>query len=161
MFWKIPAATVDFSAAESTPRILIIFCQIAQYMAREAEEFVDRRGVTSGVRVLDVACGTGNLAVPAARKGAQVTGVDIAPNLLEQARRRAASENLQATFEEGDAEQLSYPDEHFDVVVSMFGAMFAPRPELVAPNLSEFVAVGERSPWPTGRRREPRGRCSG
>jgi ubiquinone/menaquinone biosynthesis C-methylase UbiE len=117
------------------------FGQIARYMAREAEEFVGRLGITSGMQVLDVACGTGNVAVPAARKGAQVRGIDIAPNLLEQARQRAVSENLQATFEEGDAEQLPYPDEHFDVVTSMFGAMFAPRPEQVA---AELVRVCRR-----------------
>jgi hypothetical protein len=56
-------------------------------------------------------------------------GINIAPNLLEQARQRAVAESLEATFEEGDAEQLPYPDGHFDVVASMFGAMFAPRPE--------------------------------
>src|ERR1700733_14002362 len=90
------------------------FGQIARYSARSAEQFVDRLNIQPGTRVLDVACGTGNLAIPAARKGAQVSGVDIAPNLLEQARQRAASESLQASFEEGDAEQLRYPDAQFN-----------------------------------------------
>jgi len=81
--------------------------------------------------LLDVACGSGNLAIPAARSGAIVTGVDIATNLLEQARARAVSESLTIQFDEGDAENLLYSDAAFDVVVSMFGAMFAPRPELV------------------------------
>jgi len=112
------------------------FGQIARYTAKCAEEFVDRLQIQHGARVLDVACGTGNLAIPAARKGAHVWGVDIAPNSLEQARQRAAAEGLQATFEEGDAEQLHYPDAHFDVVMSMFGAMFGPRPELVAAELA-------------------------
>jgi SAM-dependent methyltransferase len=112
------------------------FGQIARYSARCAEEFVDRLELQPGMRVLDVACGTGNLAIPAARKGAQVWGVDIAANLLEQARQRAATEGLKAVFEEGDAEQLPYPDAHFDVVMSMFGAMFGPRPELVASELA-------------------------
>lgn len=111
------------------------FGQIARYSAKSAEEFVDRLNLQDGVRVLDVACGTGNLAIPAARKGALVTGTDIAPNLLEQARQRAAAEGLQATFEEGDAEQLPFPDAQFDVVMSMFGAMFAPRPDRVAAEL--------------------------
>jgi ubiquinone/menaquinone biosynthesis C-methylase UbiE len=93
-------------------------------------------------RVLDVACGTGNLAIPAARKGAQVWGIDIAPNSLEQARQRAAAEGLQAMFEEGDAEQLPYPDAHSDVVMSMFGAMFAPRPERVAGELARVCRSG-------------------
>ncbi len=80
------------------------FGQIARYSAKSAEEFVDRVPIEPGARVLDVACGTGDLAIPAARKGAQVWGLDIAPNLLEQARDRAAAEISQATFEEGDAE---------------------------------------------------------
>jgi SAM-dependent methyltransferase len=112
------------------------FGQIARYTTKCAEDFVDRLQIQPGARVLDVACGTGNLAIPAARKGAQVWGIDIAPNLLEQARQRAAAEGLQAAFDEGDAEQLPYPDAHFDVVMSMFGAMFGPRPELVAAELA-------------------------
>jgi SAM-dependent methyltransferase len=117
------------------------FGQIARYMERESEEFVERLGIMPGMNVLDVACGTGNVALPAARKGAQVVGIDIAPNLLEQARQRAAAASLQATFEEGDAERLPYPDGHFDLVVSMFGAMFSPSPDLVA---SELVRVCRR-----------------
>ena len=118
------------------------FGQIARYSARCAAEFVDRLQVPAGVRVLDVACGTGNLAIPAARRGALVTGVDIATNLLEQARHRAAAEKLEVAFEEGDAERLSYSDAQFDVVMSMFGAMFAPRPELVAAELSRVCRPG-------------------
>src|SRR5437016_3968526 len=79
------------------------FGQIAKYSAKAAEEFVARLGIRPGQKVLDVACGTGNLTIPAARLGAKVTGVDIAPNLLEQARARAASEGLTVTFQEGDA----------------------------------------------------------
>jgi ubiquinone/menaquinone biosynthesis C-methylase UbiE len=118
------------------------FGQIARYSAQSAEEFVDRLNIPPGMRVLDVACGTGNLAIPAARKGAQVTGVDIAPNLLEQGRQRAADEGLKATFDEGDAEQLPYPDAAFDVVMSMFGAMFGPRPERVAAELTRVCRPG-------------------
>jgi SAM-dependent methyltransferase len=118
------------------------FGQIARYSAKSAEHFVDRLRIQPGARVLDVACGTGNLAIPAARQGAQVWGVDIAPNLLEQARERASAEGLQAVFEEGDAEQLPYPDAHFDVVMSMFGAMFAPRPELAASELARVCRPG-------------------
>ena len=82
------------------------------------------------------------LAIPAARAGAQVTGVDIATNLLQQARERAAAENLSVTFDEGDAEQLPYADAHFDVVMSMFGAMFAPRPEVTAQELLRVCRPG-------------------
>jgi ubiquinone/menaquinone biosynthesis C-methylase UbiE len=118
------------------------FGQIARYSAKTAEAFVDRLQIQPGALVLDVACGTGNLAIPAARKGAQVWGIDIAPNLLEQARERAAAEGLQASFEEGDAEQLPYPGAHFDVVMSMFGAMFAPRPDRVAAELARVCRPG-------------------
>jgi len=118
------------------------FGQIAQYSAKGAEEFVNHLVISSGMRVLDVACGTGNLAIPAARRGAQVTGVDIAPNLLEQAPQRAAEQGLPATFEEGDAEQLPYPDAQFDLVLSMFGAMFAPRPERVSSELARVCRRG-------------------
>jgi SAM-dependent methyltransferase len=118
------------------------FGQIARYSSQAAEEFVSRLKIPSGARVLDVACGTGNLAIPAARLGAEVWGVDIAPNLLDQARQRATEEHLTAHFDEGDAEQLPYPDSHFDVVMTMFGAMFGPRPETVARELARVCRPG-------------------
>jgi SAM-dependent methyltransferase len=111
------------------------FGQIARYSAEEAENFVERLHLKPSLEVLDVACGTGNLAIPAARLGAKVIGVDIATNLLEQARVRAASEGLNAEFRDGDGEKLAFADAQFDVVMSMFGAMFAPRPALVAAEL--------------------------
>ena len=94
------------------------------------------------MKVLDVACGTGNQSIPAARAGAEVIGLDIAPNLLEQARKRAADENLKIEFIEGDAEKLPYDAARFDVVMSMFGAMFAPRPEVVAAELLRVCRPG-------------------
>jgi len=118
------------------------FGVVAKTVAAEAEAFVGRLGVAPGVRALDVACGTGNSALPLARLGAVVTGVDIASNLLEQARERAAKEGLAIQFDEGDAEQLTYADASFDVVVSMFGAMFAPRPELVATEFARVLKPG-------------------
>ena len=118
------------------------FGQIAKFLAEEAERFVDRLGLKPGMKVLDVACGTGNLALPAARLGATVTGVDIAPNLIEQARATAAAEGLTARFDEGDAEALPYDDAGFDVVMTMYGAMFAPRPELVAAELKRVTKPG-------------------
>ena len=118
------------------------FGVIAKTVEREADEFIDRLGIQSGARALDVACGTGNTALPLARRGAIVTGVDIAANLLVQARERAAAEGLSLQFDEGDAEQLPYPDESFDVVTTMFGAMFAPRPELVAAELARVLNPG-------------------
>src|SRR5262249_38564876 len=118
------------------------FGQIAKYSAKHAELFVERLGIQNYAKVLDVACGTGNTAIPAARAGAAVTGVDIAPNLLEQARQRAAAEDLTIQFDEGDAERLPYGDGEFDIVISMFGAMFAPRPELVAAELTRVCRSG-------------------
>lgn len=115
---------------------------IAKTISAGAEEFVHSLHIPAGTKVLDVATGTGNVAIPLARAGCIVTGVDIAPNLLEQARERAAAESLSATFDEGDAEALPYPDASFDVVVTMFGAMFAPRPELVAKELARVLRPG-------------------
>jgi SAM-dependent methyltransferase len=84
----------------------------------------------------------GNCSLPAAGAGAEVTGIDIAPNLLEQARKRAQDEKLQIRFEEGDAEDLPVGDGQFDFVLSMFGAMFAPRPERVAAELLRVCKPG-------------------
>jgi SAM-dependent methyltransferase len=120
------------------------FGQIARYTAVEAEQFIARLQLEPGTRVLDVACGTGNLAIPAARAGAVVTGVDIATNLVQAARARAREEELSAQFEEGDAESLPYADGTFDCVVSMFGAMFAPRPDRVAAELARVCRPGGR-----------------
>src|SRR4029079_12202930 len=118
------------------------FGQIAKIIEASAEEFVTRLALKSGDRLLDVACGSGNVALPAARAGAVVTGVDIATNLLEQARSRAAAEGLTVRFDEGDAEKLPYPDASFDAVISMFGVMFAPRPELSAGELLRVCRPG-------------------
>ena len=118
------------------------FGQIANFTVKAAEEFVARAALASGARVLDVACGTGNTAIPAARAGGLVTGVDIASNLLEQATKRAAAEHLQIRFREGDAEALPFDDGQFDLVLTMFGAMFAPRPERVAAELIRVCKPG-------------------
>ena len=120
------------------------FGQIAKQLETGAQEFIDRLALKPGDRVLDVACGSGNTAIPAARAGAVVIGVDIATNLLEQGRARAAAEGLTIQFDEGDAESLAYDDASFDVVVTMFGAMFAPRPELVAKELVRVCRPGGR-----------------
>jgi 2-polyprenyl-3-methyl-5-hydroxy-6-metoxy-1,4-benzoquinol methylase len=118
------------------------FGEIARSLVSGAEAFIQRLKLQPGSKVLDVACGTGNLAIPAARGGAKVVGVDIASNLIQQARQRAAAEGVQVQFEEGDAEQLQFGDGEFDVVVTMFGAMFAPRPERTAQELLRVVRPG-------------------
>ena len=114
----------------------------ATYLEPGALEFLSRIPIEPGARVLDVACGAGQTAIPLSRAGAKVTGVDIATNLIEQARARAQAENLDARFEEGDAEMLPYLDSSFDIVVSLIGAMFAPRPELVAAELKRVCRPG-------------------
>lgn len=138
-------ATSELAALKTRLRATWIagdFGQIAKYYSGEAEEFAKRLGVKPGMKVLDVACGTGNVALPLARLGADVTGVDIAPNLVEQARENANREGLKAQFDEGDAEALPYEVASFDAVVTMFGAMFAPRPDIVAAELKRVCRPG-------------------
>jgi SAM-dependent methyltransferase len=120
------------------------FGRFADYMTAGHLEIVERLGITPGTRMLDVACGAGQLALAAASKGAEVTGVDIASNSIAQARERARAAGVDARFDEGDAEALSYGDASFDLVTSVFGAMFAPRPELVAAELKRVCRPGGR-----------------
>lgn len=120
------------------------FGRIAKSYEPGAAEFITRLNIRPNEQVLDVACGTGNLAIPAARSGAQVTGIDIAPNLVEQAQAWARSEGLAIRFEEGNAEQMPYADASFDTVVTMFGAMFAPRPAATAAELMRVCRSGGR-----------------
>jgi 2-polyprenyl-3-methyl-5-hydroxy-6-metoxy-1,4-benzoquinol methylase len=115
---------------------------VAALTESAAKDFIDRRQIKPNMQVLDVACGNGNLSIPAAKAGAAVTGVDIAPNLLDQARARAAREKLDIRFKEGDAENLPVAVGAFDLVVSMFGVMFAPRPNLVAAELFRVCRSG-------------------
>ncbi len=114
----------------------------ATYLEPGAFEFLSRINIEPGARILDVACGAGQTAIPMARAGAKVTGIDLASNLVGQARARARAENLDATFDEGDAENLPYEDGSFDVVVSLIGAMFAPRAALVASELKRVCKPG-------------------
>lgn len=128
------------------------FGVVAKYIEPAAAEFMSRLPLRPGQRVLDVACGTGNLATLAARAGCTTTGLDIAVNLLSQARARANAENLQIDFREGDAESLPFPDNHFDAVVSMFGVMFTAHPDLAASELvrvcrpGSFIALANWTP---------------
>jgi SAM-dependent methyltransferase len=117
---------------------------VAKRLEASALEFLDRIGIEPGTRVLDVACGTGQLAIPAAQAGARAWGIDIAPNLIEQARARATGEGLDVEFTVGDAEALPYEDGSFDLVISLIGAMFAPRPDVVAAELTRVCRPGGR-----------------
>lgn len=114
----------------------------SRYMEQGARAFYEQLDVPAGCELLDVACGSGQLALWAARDGVNVTGVDIAPNLVQRAQARAKAEGLRACFLEADAEDLPFEDARFDVVTSLIGAMFAPRPELVARELLRVCAPG-------------------
>jgi 2-polyprenyl-3-methyl-5-hydroxy-6-metoxy-1,4-benzoquinol methylase len=118
--------------------------RIAKNLEPGATAFLSRIPIEPGTLVLDVACGAGQVAFPAARAGARVTGIDIAPNLIEQARQRAEAEGIKIQFDEGDAEQLPYEDGSFDLVISLIGAMFAPRPDRVAAELMRVCRPGGR-----------------
>src|SRR3954470_13816259 len=119
------------------------FTRIAATMRESGEALVSRLGITTGLKVLDLGCGDGTTALPAARLGADVLGVDIASNLVAAGNQRAQAEGLtNCRFQLGDATNLSdLPDGSFDLVVSIFGAMFAPRPFDVA---KEMVRVAKR-----------------
>ena len=103
------------------------YCTLSEYIKDVGELVVARTGVEAGMRVLDVACGTGNAALPAARIGAQVTGLDLVPELLDGGREKAAAAGVEIDWVEGDAEELPFEDGAFDRVFSTFGHMFAPR----------------------------------
>lgn len=114
----------------------------SRYMETGAREFYERLRMPPGFRLLDVGCGSGQLTLMAAKDGLDVTGVDIAGNLVERARARAQAEGLPVRFEEADAEALPFHDTSFDVVASLIGAMFAPRPDLVAKELLRVCKPG-------------------
>lgn len=122
------------------------FTRIAATMRQSGESLVAAIGITKGMNVLDLGCGDGTTAIPAAKRGAHVTGVDIARNLVEAGNRRAKNEGLSnCTFRGGDASNLNeLADQSFDLVVSIFGAMFAPRPMDVAKEMVRVTRAGGR-----------------
>jgi ubiquinone/menaquinone biosynthesis C-methylase UbiE len=122
------------------------FTEIAAFMRRSGEELVKSLGITTPIRVLDVGCGDGTTALPLARLGAEVVGIDIAKNLVAAGNKRAAEEDLhRLTFQEGDACNLQGISDHsFDLTLSIFGAMFAPKPFDVARELVRVTTPGGR-----------------
>jgi SAM-dependent methyltransferase len=122
------------------------FTRIAETMRASGEEFVAGLGISPGMHVLDLGCGDGTTALPAARLGANVLGVDIAANLVAAGNARAAIAGLtNLKFEEGDASRLDgLADDRFDLIVSLFGAMFAPRPFDVAAEMVRVTKPGGR-----------------
>ena len=122
------------------------FTRIADTMRQSGEELVDTLGVEPGLAVLDLGCGDGTTALPAARRGADVLGVDIAENLVTAGNARAQAAGLgNLRFEQGDASNLeNLEDDRFDLVISIFGAMFAPRPFDTAKEMVRVTKPGGR-----------------
>ena len=122
------------------------FTRIADTMRESGDALVERIGVSKGQKVLDLGCGDGTTALPAAKRGADVLGVDVARNLVAAGNRRAAEQGLSnCRFEEGDASDLTQvADQSFDLVMSIFGAMFAPKPFEVAKEMVRVTRQGGR-----------------
>ena len=115
---------------------------VARYLQPHAEALAVAADIRPGMDVLDVAAGNGNLAIAAALRGAHVTASDLTPKMIELGRARSAAEGLDIDWQEADAEQLPFPDNFYDIVASVFGAMFAPRPERVAAELFRVIKPG-------------------
>jgi len=122
------------------------FTRIAEAMRESGEALIQGLGITKGLKILDLGCGDGTTAIPAAKLGANVTGVDIARNLVDAGNKRARENGLaNCTFQEGDATNLhQLPDKAFDLVVTIFGAMFAPKPFDVAREMVRVTGTGGR-----------------
>jgi len=118
------------------------YAAVAARIVPMAEGLAQNAGLRAGDRVLDVATGSGNAALAAARCGCEVTGIDYVPALLERARARAAAEGLEVEFAEGDAEHLAFPDASFDAVLSCLGVMFTPDQERAAAELVRVCKPG-------------------
>jgi len=127
------------------------FAPLESLTTPAAARLVKHARVAADQRVLDVACGTGVVAITAARTGARVTGLDFTPPLLERAREHADLAGVAVDFREGDAEHLPFDDEAFDVVLSQFGHIFAPRPDVVVSEMLRVLNPGGTiafSTWP-------------
>jgi ubiquinone/menaquinone biosynthesis C-methylase UbiE len=120
------------------------YAEVAERIAAAGLKAVETAEVGSGDRVLDVACGAGNATIPAARTGAEVTGLDLTPRLLEQGREAAQTEGVEIDWIEGDAEDLPFEDASFDVVMSVFGCMFAPDHRRTAAEIARVAKPGGR-----------------
>ena len=118
------------------------YAAVAERIGQAGEAVVQAASVEPGLDVLDVACGTGNATIPAAKAGARVTGLDFAPRLLEIARERAADAMVEIDFLEGDAQELPFEDAGFERVVSTFGHMFAPDHQRTASEMKRVLRPG-------------------
>ena len=127
------------------------FAPLEMWTTPPAASLVHHARIAPGARVLDVGCGTGVVAVTAARRGARVTGLDLTPELLARARENAAIAEVEIDWHEGDAEKLPFEDRAFDAVLSQFGHMFAPRPEVALAEMLRVLKPGGTiafSTWP-------------
>jgi ubiquinone/menaquinone biosynthesis C-methylase UbiE len=136
------------------------FENVADSLVDVHEGIVEAMQPAEGKRWLEVACGTGELASVAARRGASVVGVDLAPALIETAKRQAAADGLEIDYRVGDAENLDLEDTSFDVVTSTFGVMFAPDQPRAAAELTRVTKPGGRLGLATWGRRAASARCS-
>lgn len=144
MLRRVSSSAADIWSGASYERIAATFAPMH-------DRVVEALDIAPGSRVLDVACGTGGVALRAARLGADVVGIDISADQLDKARRAAATEGLAIRFDEGDAQQLPYADTEFDAVASAFGAVFAPDHERVASELARVCRPAGRlalTAWP-------------
>ena len=139
----------SFKAAQK--QIWPSFAPYEAHTTPTAARLVRRAGVRAGQRVLDVACGTGVVSVTAARLGAHVTGLDFTPELLERARENAGIAGVKIDWHEGDVEKLPFGNAEFDIVLSQFGHIFAPRPEIAIAEMLRVLKPGATiafSTWP-------------
>jgi ubiquinone/menaquinone biosynthesis C-methylase UbiE len=114
----------------------------SNFLKPGAYEFVDRLDLSAGTKLLDIACGSGQITIPMVKRGIEVTAVDLAQNLVDKANEYASAQGLNVRIEQGDAENLQFADGEFDVALSLIGSMFAPRPELVASEMLRVVKPG-------------------
>src|SRR5215470_2313301 len=146
-----PAADPFFQFKQAQKQGWSHFAPLEALTTPQAPRLLRHAKVKAGDRVLDVACGTGVVSISAARMGAKVTGLDLTPELLERARENARISRVEIEFHEGDAECLPFADSLFDVVVSQFGHIFAPRPELAIAEMLRVLKPGGTiafSSWP-------------
>src|SRR6478752_6696029 len=144
---RTPHQNPDYSAVKHRQQATWAsgdFSVVASRIVFQAEHLCETADLQAGWRVLDVATGSGNAAIAAARRGCEAVGVDYVPALLQRGRVRAAAEHLDVEFVEGDAENLPFPDASFDAVLSIYGAMFAPDHDRAAAELARVCRPGGR-----------------